>query len=99
MQPEVKNFTITCKKCGKSSRLAIIDNKQVMYKDHQPIIAARLRPDMNWGFECICGNDSRVAPEEKDNLEVLVQGGEHSIARIAKTLARRNELRFEMELA
>lgn len=99
MQPQVDNYTITCKSCKGVSRLAILDGKTVMYKDHTPIISARLRPDMKWGFECQCGNDSRVAPEEKDDLNFLVQGGEHSIKRIAQALVPKNENKFKMELA
>lgn len=70
-----------------------------MYKDHVPIISARLRPDGKWGFECQCGNDSRVAPEEKDDLPFLVQGGAHAIAKIAESLRPKNENKFRMETA
>ncbi len=99
MQPEVKNYKVVCMKCKGVSRLAILDGKDVMYKDHTPIISARYRPDMKWGFECQCGNDSRVAPEEKDDLHFLVQGGEHAIEKIAKGLIPKNENKFAMELA
>lgn len=99
MQPEVKNYKIVCRKCKGVSRLAIMNGKDVLYKDHTPIISARLRPDMKWGFECQCGNDSRVAPEEKEDLNFLVQGGEHSIKRIAASLVPKNENKFLMEVA
>jgi len=94
---EAKKYSVVCEKCKGSDELTITSDNAVFYKEHTPIIAARLRPDMNWGFECICGQDSRVAPEEKDQLNFLVKGGEHSIAQIAKSLTPKNELKFRME--
>lgn len=91
-------YLVTCEKCGGSDELSITsDNKNVFYKDHTPIISARFRPDLNWGFECTCGQDSRVAPQEKDNLETLVRGGEHAIEAIAKALTPKNELKFRIQ--
>lgn len=89
-------FTVTCEKCGGHDVLSITPDRTVFYKEHTPIISARYRPDMKWGFECTCGQDSRVAPEEKDVLETIVRGGEHSIAEIAKSLTPLNELKFRM---
>lgn len=103
MNPEVKSkaYTVTCQRCKDVSRIRIINDTQVVYIDQVPIISARLRGDMNWGFECICGNDSRVAPEEKDNLNFLVQmhdpvRKELTINQIAKTLTTKNHLKFRM---
>jgi hypothetical protein len=92
-------YTVTCKKCKGSDTLKITPDHTVFYTNHLPIIAARFRPDLKWGFECQCGNDSRVAPEEKDQLDLIVRGGDHSIAHIAKNLKLRNEQRFVMERA
>lgn len=99
MKPEVKNIRVICTSCEGVSRLAIVNKTQILYKDHVPIISARLRPDGKWGFECQCGNDSRVAPEEKDNLDFIVQGGQHAIKKIAKSLIPKNENKFRMEAA
>lgn len=99
MQPKVDNYKIVCRNCDGVSRLAIMNDSTVMYKDQTPIISSRLRPDMKWGFECQCGNDSRVAPEEKNNLDTLVKGGQHSIDRIAKELKPKNETKFKMVAA
>lgn len=90
-------YTVTCQKCGGHDELSITHDRTVFYKEHAPIISARYRPDLNWGFECTCGQDSRVAPEEKDQLNKLVRGGEYSIAQIAKSLTPHNELKFSME--
>ena len=99
MQPKVENYTITCLKCKNSSHIRIVNDKDVMYVDHTPIISCRLRGDMKWGFECECGNDSRLALEEKDNAKVLVQGGEHALEKLIDSLKVKDEKKFRMVLA
>lgn len=92
------NFRVTCEKCGGSDVLKITPDRIVFYTEHTPIISARFRPDMNWGFECMCGQDSRVAPEEKDSLHVLVRNAsESAIKAIANSLTPKNNLKFRME--
>lgn len=66
-------YKVTCKKCKSSGRL-VMQDKQVTYKDHTPIISSRYRGDLQWGFECICGNDSRLCREELNQSEMLIKG-------------------------
>lgn len=93
-----KTYRVTCLKCKGSSVLHILNGTQVVYKDQMPIIAARLRGDMQWGFECSCGNDSRLAREEKPQIKALVQGGAHAVAKIAASLKTKDVNKFRMEL-
>lgn len=93
-----RKYKVICESCKGSDTLTISsDNKQVMYDEHLPIISARFRPDLKWGFECTCGQDSRVSPQEINTLDRIVKGGEHSIATIKKSLTKNNELKFRME--
>jgi hypothetical protein len=93
-------YRVTCEKCGGSDVLKITSDRTVFYTEHTPIIAARFRPDMHWGFECLCGQDSRIAPEERDSLDVLIKNAsESTIKVIAKSLTAKNELKFRMEPA
>lgn len=92
-----KTYRVTCLSCKGHDDLKVTNDNKVFYTNHTPIISARFRPDMNWGFECMCGNDSRLAIEEKNQLKTLVRGSEHSIKRLARTLTRGNELKFKME--
>lgn len=95
---KLKSYRVTCKKCGGSDVLKITDKNQVFYTEHTPIIAARFRPDLKWGFECMCGNDSRLAIEEKDQLGFLVKNAsKQTVADIAKNLTKTNATRFKME--
>lgn len=92
-------YTVTCEKCGGHDELKITDNKQVFYTEHTPIISARFRPDMQWGFECLCGQDSRIALEEKASLQTIVKNASDStIEALAKSLRPKSELMFKMEL-
>lgn len=94
-----KSYKVTCEKCRGSDVIKISPNNLVEYTEHTPIISARFRPDMNWGFECLCGQDSRIAPEEKDKLEILVKNASvDMIKEIAKSLTPKNNLKFRMEL-
>jgi hypothetical protein len=71
-----------------------------MYIDHTPIIACRLRPDLKWGFECVCGNDTRLAPEEKGQADMLISGAHPSVVkRIVKLATPTPEKNFRMETA
>lgn len=76
-----------------------MNGRDVFYVDHTPIIACRLRGDMNWGFECACGNDSRLAVEEKDDAGLLIQGGEHALERLIDSLKVKDEKKFRMQPA
>lgn len=77
--------------------IQIINDTQVMYIDHTPIIACRLRGDMKWGFECICGNDSRLAYEEKEQApSLLLQGSKAELDKLIASLKIIDEKKFRM---
>lgn len=92
-----ESYIVICKKCLGKSRLGIVGGQTVIYTDHTPIIAARLRPDMKWGFQCMCGQDSRVSNSESDQVDVLVQGGAHAIDAIKDSLKIKDEDKFILE--
>lgn len=84
--------------CKGSAKIQIINDKDVIYVDHIPILACRLRSDLQWGFECQCGNDSRLAREELPQLrQLVVNGGKQALDNIAKSLKVKDKLKFSME--
>lgn len=103
MNPQAgyKTYKIICLGCKGHSIVRIMDiTNQVIYVQHTPIIACRLRPDMKWGFECTCGNDSRLAKEEIGQVNMLVSGGGVSVIdRIVKMAKIKDSLKFRMEFA
>lgn len=99
-QQKVEDVLITCLNCKGQSRIKIINDTQVMYIDHTPIIACRLRGDMKWGFECTCGNDSRLAREERDQAPMLLQAGsKQAFDKLIASLKVKDEKKFVMETA
>lgn len=98
-------YRITCNKCKGHAEISLDDTDktrpQVIYHQHMPIIACRLRPDFNWGFECgKCNNDSRLAPEEKNDINLLVSGAsKETIKQMAKKLEMKPYSYFRMEPA
>lgn len=91
---------VTCKKCKKSSRIQVSSDNKVLYTDHTPIVSCRFRPDLKWGFQCQCGNDSRLAKEEIPQVKTLVQAADDSvIKKIVKAARLKPENKFVMEIA
>lgn len=61
----MKRFHIHCQSCEKMIGLiGIQPNGVVRYFDTDGIISSRQRLDKTWGFQCVCGNDSRLAMAE-----------------------------------
>lgn len=100
MEMDVKKYLITCLKCKGQSQIQIIDGKQVMYIDHTPIISCRFRGDLKWGFECMCGNDSRLARSEEADAPMLMQrGSADALKKLIDSLKIKDEKKFVMEVA
>lgn len=95
-----KRFKVTCLECGQediltiepSNHLVLDFAKQMMTN----ILAARWRQDLQWGFECRCGNDNRLAAEEKDQFDTLVHGDPISVKKIADSLEKADDKQFKM---
>ena len=93
---QAEKYEVTCKNCGGHDTLTIVNGREVMYKNHTPIISARFRGDLKFGFECLCGNDSRLARSERPQIETLVRGGEHAIEAVKESLLIKDEDKFQM---
>lgn len=94
-------YKVTCKQCKRSDIITIDDAKhQVLFYDRMintPILASRFRGDLQWGFECVCGNYDMLAEQEKGNFNNLVSGTPNRIAEIAAILKSPVTHRFKME--
>lgn len=96
----MKRYKVTCLKC-KESDVLTIDERQHYVSDYEgklktPFRAFRWRPDMRWGIECSCGQDDRLAPQEANDVDKLVDGDPISIERIVQGLKDPSP-RFKME--
>lgn len=97
----MERYKVTCLKCKGEDYLSIFpDGRTVMEKMMQtPFWAVRKRKDGKYGFECSCGNDTRLCKEEAPELEKLVYGTPMGIEKVRQALAKRTKETFRMETA
>lgn len=92
----VKEYKVTCLKCKQFNIVPIADDRSVMWKNTDRIISARYRLDNNWGFQCICGNNSLLSKQEEDGIDDKQSPDPKQIADIVKNLIPDNRKLFEM---
>jgi hypothetical protein len=92
-----KVYKVTCQSCKLAARIKIDERNMVFYIDQSPLLASRYRLDEKWGFECKCGNDSRLCVDELGEFTNLVQGAGVTLAKLKKSIIKGNEARFTME--
>lgn len=100
----MKKYRITCKDCGASRNIAIVQgnaSELIDWLDDNPnaekvkIISGRKRLDDNWGWQCICGNNDLVTKQEKKQIKNLQDPAPLDITEVAKNLIPQKP-RFEM---
>lgn len=70
----MKRYKVTCLKC-KADDTIIINGKEIIGFEKGAstnFLAGRYRKDMQWGWECICGNDNRISKQEENNMDFLI---------------------------
>lgn len=97
-----RTYKVTCLICKQDDTLTIEeDAHQVLdyvKKMLTPFLSFRWRGDLKWGFLCVCGNDSRLAYEEKGDFDKLVMGDPITMDIMLKRLSIPAEKKFKMEL-
>lgn len=96
----MKKYKVTCLECKESDVLSIdeVGHRVIDYDNKLTTTfrSFRWRPDLKWGFECMCGNENRLAPQEAGDFDKLVKGDELSVKKIAANLLIPDEKQFEM---
>lgn len=96
----MKKYKVTCLQCNGSDVLTIDDmgHQVIDYENklNTTFKSFRWRPDLKWGFECLCGNENRLAPQESEDFDKLVKGDSESLKKIAANLLIPDETQFEM---
>lgn len=96
----MNRYKVTCLECGETDVLTVDGaNHYVKETERQfdtNLLAFRWRPDLMWGFQCKCGNDNRLAPQEADQFDKLVKGDPLSLKKIAASLLVPDAKQFEM---
>jgi len=92
----VKEYKVTCLKCKGSNIVPIADDRSVMWKNCDRIISARYRLDNQWGFECICSNNSLLTEQEDRYIDDKQSPDPKQINEVIKNLIPDNRKLFEM---
>lgn len=92
----VKEYKVTCLKCKQFNIVPIADDRSVMWKNADRIISARYRLDNQWGFQCICGNNSLLTKQEDEYIEDKQSPDPKQISDVIKNLIPDNRKLFEM---
>lgn len=105
----MKKYKITCLKCDRSNEATITEARKGefvidlnSYHRRNPdsicIISGRYRGDMQFGWECTCGNTSIIARTEKSDIgSLLINGGAEAIKHIKMSLIETDEEKFSMD--
>lgn len=99
----MRKYKVTCLKCKQSDVLNIDDQNHIVGETERKLntnfLTYRWRGDMTWGFQCVCGNDNRLAAQEEDEFDNLVAGDPLTVQKIADSLKIPDSKQFAMELA
>jgi len=98
-----KTYRVTCLKCKQTESLLIDESTHQVLdfgrKAETNVLSVRWRGDLQYGFECLCGNDNRLALSEKTDFQKLVQGDQMSVKKIADSLNIPDKKQFSLESA
>lgn len=91
----MKTYHVKCKSCGESEDIAIDNQHNIHWPEVKSIISGRYRLDMNWGWECSCGNNDLVTEQERQEIPNLQAPDPKDISRVLKDIVA-DKPKFEM---
>lgn len=95
---KVTEYKVTCLKCKNSNVVPIADDRSVVWKNADRIISARYRLDNQWGFQCLCGQNSLLTKQENEFIDDKVNPDPVQIEKIIKNLKPDTRKLFEMRI-
>lgn len=78
-------YNVICQKCQGSSQIEI-NHEAIRWLDVKFIISGRKRLDGNWGWQCLCGNNSIMTKQEKRNIANPAQPTAQELDSILKNI-------------
>lgn len=93
-----KTYRVKCKVCGQHDDIVIDDNHNIYWKPVNYIISGRYRLDMNFGWQCKCGNNDLVTKQEKRDIRNLQAPDPKDISKVLKAI-QTDKPKFKMESA
>lgn len=96
----MNTYEITCQKCQGQAVIEVDDTQKLIKRWVKvvPIISARYRLDYQWGFQCTCGNDTRLSPQENRVIKDKVAPNPKDIAKVTANLEVDENNQFIMEV-
>lgn len=91
-----KTYKVICKDCNKSENIVIDNDNNIYWKPVKYIISGRYRLDMQWGWQCICGNNDITTEQEQREISNLSAPDPVDISKVLKNLIP-DQPRFKME--
>lgn len=95
----MRKLKITCSECGNSDHVAITEHNQIIWGKSTFIISGRHRLDGNWGWQCLCGNNSLLTVQERTTIKNLQFPDPLDIEAVVTNLIPEPNTRFAMEAA
>lgn len=92
----MNTYKVVCKDCQKSDDIVIDDQNNIYWKPVNHIISGRYRLDMQWGWQCICGNNDITTRQEQREIADLSAPDPKDISKILKSLIP-DQPKFKME--
>lgn len=78
-------YNVICQKCQGSSQVDITRGN-VDWIDTRQVISARQRLDGNWGWQCLCGNNSIMTSQERRNISNPARPTAQELDKILKNI-------------
>lgn len=89
-------YRVTCKSCGEHEDIVIDQDRNIYWKAVKYIISGRYRLDMQWGWQCICGNNDIVTDQEKREISDLGSPDPNDITKVIRNIMP-DKPKFRME--
>lgn len=89
-------YRVLCKNCKNSEDITIDEQHRIYWPTVKYIISGRYRLDMQWGWQCICGNNDLVTAQERQTISNLQTPDPKDIAEVLKSI-KPDEPKFNME--
>lgn len=92
----MNKYRVQCTNCNNTEEI-IVDKDNTVFWGKMPtyIVSARYRLDMNWGFQCICGNNDIITKQEQKEIANLQAPDPVDISRVLKSIIP-DKPRFKM---
>jgi hypothetical protein len=89
-------YRVLCKNCKNHEDITIDQKNTIYWPTVKYIISGRYRLDMQWGWQCICGNNDLVTTQERQTISNMQNPDSRDIAKVLKSI-KPDEPKFVME--